>query len=71
MARTSSFPIYDELKFDGQLASVLLRWRDDEDRSVDDIVFLLRSQHDVTVSRSTVVRWLELARCAAEPDTAA
>lgn len=66
MARTSSFPIYDELKFDGQLAAVLLRWRDEEEMSVDDIVFILRSEHDVVVSRSTVVRWLELARCADE-----
>lgn len=65
MARTSSFPIYDDLKFGGRLASVLLRWRDDEGKSVDDIVFLLRSEHDVAVSRSTVVRWLELARTAA------
>lgn len=65
MARTSTFPLYDELKFEGRLAPLLLQWKDDEGKSVDDIVFLLRSEHDVAVSRSTVVRWLDLARTAA------
>lgn len=72
MARTSSFPLYDQLKFDGRLAETLTAWRDDEKLSVDEIAFRLRSDHGVVVSRSTVARWLVLADgMAPEPKDAA
>lgn len=71
MARTSSFPLYDQLKFEGRLAETLTTWRDDEKLSVDEIAFRLRSDHDVVVSRSTVARWLVLADGAADGPEAA
>lgn len=64
MARTSSFPLYDELKFDGRLGEILRTWRA-EGKSIDDISYLLRAEHDVKVSRSTVLRWLDKAEEAA------
>lgn len=64
MSRTSSFPLYDEMKFGGKLADLLRQWRD-EDKSLDDITYLLRSEHEVHVSRSTVKRWVDQAEAAA------
>lgn len=58
MARTSSFPLYDELKFEGRLTEILTAWRDAK-KPIDEVTFLLRSEHDVHVSRSTVKRWYD------------
>lgn len=58
MARTSTFPLVDRL-LGGQLAALLRSWHDDDTVSLDEMVYRLRSEHEVTVSRSTVARWLE------------
>lgn len=60
MARTSSFPLYDELKYGGRLGETLLRWRDADGLSLDDILVRLR-EDGVQISRSTVGRWLAIA----------
>lgn len=57
MARTSSFPLYDEFKFDGKLGELIRGWKA-EGKTVDDIAFILRAEHEVPVSRSTVGRWV-------------
>lgn len=59
MARTSSFPVYDRLKFGGRLAETLTAWRADG-LSIDEVMIRLHAE-DVPVSRSTVVRWLDIA----------
>lgn len=57
MARTSTFPLIDRL-LDGQLATLLRSWDDDDDVSLDEMVYRLRADHGIQVSRSTVARWL-------------
>lgn len=61
MGRTATFPIYDELKFEGRLGATLLAWRD-EGLTVDAIWLRLLNEHDVDVSRSTVDRWITRAQ---------
>jgi hypothetical protein len=56
MARTSSLPLYNRA-LDGQLFGLLRKWSQ-EDVPLEEIVFRLRSEHDIKVSGSTVRRWL-------------
>jgi hypothetical protein len=59
MARTGTYPVYDRL-LDGQLGAKLLAWRTDG-LTAEDIAFLLRTDHEIKVSVSTIHRWLALA----------
>ena len=70
MARTSSFPVYDRLKFGGRLAETLTTWRAEDDLSIDEVMIRLHGM-DVPVSRSTVVRWLDIAKAANDGPAAA
>lgn len=56
MARTSTFHLYDRL-LGGQLGSLLLA----ESKSVEDIVFELRRDHDIKISTATAYRWIAIA----------
>lgn len=65
MAPSNTFHLYDRI-LNGELTTLLLRWRD-QSVSFDEQAFRLRA-HGVTVSRETVRRW---AAALAEPDEAA
>lgn len=67
MARTGSYPIYDRM-LDGQLGSTLRTWKA-ADVPVEEMTFRLRTAFDITVSVSTVHRWL--ATAAADSEQAA
>lgn len=55
--RTSSFPLYDRL-IPGGLRPLLASLAA-EGLSMEDITYKLRSEHEVTVSKATVRRWLD------------
>lgn len=57
MGRAPTFPLFDRI-LDGKLAELLTGWRD-EGLSYLDISFKLRSEHELTVSPSTIQRWIE------------
>lgn len=59
MARTSTYHLHDRV-LGGQLGALLLQWRS-EGKTVQDIAFILRSEHDLKVSVSTVHRWVAIA----------
>lgn len=59
MARTGTFPVYDRMH-DGRLGSTLLTWKADG-VPVEEMTFRLRTEFDITVSVSTVHRWLAQA----------
>lgn len=56
MARTGTFPVYDRMH-EGRLGSTLLAWKA-EGIPVEEMTFRLRTEFDITVSVSTVHRWL-------------
>lgn len=55
MSRTSTFPLHDRA-LDGKLTKLLTDWRD-ENLSYAEIAFRLRTEHQMNVSASTVMRW--------------
>ncbi len=57
MARTSTLDLYDRL-LDGKVRPLLREWAH-EGLSLDEMAYRLRDL-DVTVSRSTVGRWLKV-----------
>ncbi len=57
MARTSTLDLYDRL-LDGKVRSLLRQWNT-ENLSLDEMAYRLRDM-DVSVSRSTVGRWLKV-----------
>lgn len=57
MARTSTYHAYDRL-LGGRLGAILL----DPDKTVEDLLFELRSEHDIRVSTNTVYRWISIAQ---------
>lgn len=65
MARTSTYHLHDRL-LQGRLGDLLLGWRQ-SDKTAEDIAYLLRSEHDLKVSVSTVHRWLAIAQSEASP----
>jgi hypothetical protein len=60
MARTSGYPLADRA-LGGQLGGILIGW-EDEGLSLIDMVIRLDREHDLTVSPSTIGRWLKLAK---------
>lgn len=58
--RTSTYTAWDRA-LDGRLAELLRAYRA-EGLSYDEIVYRLRQDHDVAVSRSTAFRWVEIAQ---------
>jgi transposase-like protein len=56
MSRPTTFDLYDRI-VDGNLRSLLAGWRE-EGLSFDDVAYKLRD-HGISVSRSTVGRWLK------------
>lgn len=63
MATPSTFHLHDQ-HLQGQLGPMLLNWRT-ENRSAEEITYLLRSEHQITVSAATVLRWVAIAEEAA------
>jgi intein-encoded DNA endonuclease-like protein len=63
MARTSGYPIANRA-LDGELEALLLRW-DADDVSLFDMAYKLRSEHDLSVSPSTIGRWLKSLKASA------
>src|SRR5690606_17504463 len=59
MARTSTYHAYDRL-LEGRLGPLLLDAKRDG-RSVEDIAFELRAEHEIRVSVATIYRWLSIA----------
>lgn len=59
MARTSTYSLHDRL-LDGRLGAMLLEARA-AGKTVEDIAFELRRDHDLKVSVSTLHRWLSIA----------
>lgn len=55
MSSSSTFPLHDRA-LDGQLPKLLRKWRK-QGISYQEIAFLLRSEHDVVVNGTTVMRW--------------
>ena len=55
MARTSTYPLHDRA-LDGKLTPLLSELRK-SGMSYEDITYKLRSEHDMSVTRSTVRRW--------------
>lgn len=53
--RNPVFPLLDRI-LDGQLEDMLRSWRS-EGETYAEIAFLLRTEHDVKVSTSMVLRW--------------
>lgn len=62
--RTSTYNAWDRA-LDGTLTKLLLDW-DAEGLPPEEIGYRLRSEYDVKVSRSTVSRWLIIAKTDAE-----
>lgn len=54
--RTSTFPLVDRHVFGGTFVDKLRQWRA-EGVSHAEIAYVLRSEHDVAVSKETVRRW--------------
>lgn len=63
MARTSTYALHDRL-LGGRLGALLLEARA-EGKTVEDIAFELRRDHDLKVSVSTLHRWLPIAEAEA------
>jgi intein-encoded DNA endonuclease-like protein len=55
MARTSTYPLHDRA-LGGKLTELLTGLRS-SGMSYEDITYTLRSEHGMTVTRSTVRRW--------------
>lgn len=56
MGRSSTYPLVDRI-LDGRLAEILTAWND-EDLSLLEMTFRLRTEHDIRVSVATVQRWV-------------
>lgn len=56
MPGTDTFALVDRI-FDGNLAEQFKTWRT-AGLTVAEITFRLRTEHDITVSHSTVWRWM-------------
>lgn len=63
MARYSGFHMADRA-LGGKLGPLLLEWDADENVSLFEMAYRLRSEHDLRISPKTVSRWIEVARAA-------
>lgn len=59
MSRASGYPLANRA-LDGELGTLLKQWSD-EGLSFYDMAYLLRSEHDLSVTPSTVSRWMKQA----------